>query len=262
MRLPSSSTIPVRSVHHPDVALCTVCADPRCAFPPEMFGRMFELYLASTESYNEIVIGTDHFAIEAVISDDRHDGRALHQRILSRFGLNERQLPLLRFGFGLKEYNSEPRAQCTDPSVRSKHGAFSAQCTAERLLHCPLTPLTAEGRCVHTGSTSVRGRASTGTTARCSSMLEYRTVLVRLSYLLTYLHAHVHVLVVRRCLRERNIKVQRTVLNRVLKLAAVPLSLKCAERALSCVRGECADVLMVICSSDAARPRARRRGGS
>lgn len=75
-----------------------------CAFAPALFTTLFDIYLGSEESYAEMIVSTDAFAIEAVVGLRRRDWR-MHQRILDRFGLNARQLPLLEWGPALHEYN-------------------------------------------------------------------------------------------------------------------------------------------------------------
>lgn len=79
-----------------------------CAFGPSMFDRMLDLYMRSEQAYNEIVISNHDFAIEAIVGHSTPEIRELHQHLLHHFDLNERQLPLLDFGVGLKEYNKCP----------------------------------------------------------------------------------------------------------------------------------------------------------
>ena len=76
-----------------------------CAFPPSMFDVMMGVFHDATveeSSYTEIVIDNHLFAIEAIVGFG-YEGRYVHGQILSHFGLNENQLPLLRWGPGLKE---------------------------------------------------------------------------------------------------------------------------------------------------------------
>ena len=74
-----------------------------CAFPPQMFKECleaFDSYSTDVSAYTEVVVDLSvGFAFEAVVG---HGSSAVHQAILKHFGLNERQLPLLSFGPGLK----------------------------------------------------------------------------------------------------------------------------------------------------------------
>lgn len=87
-----------------------------CAMPPTMLDRMIELYDQSEMAYNEVVIAADSFAIEAVVDFGSSDGWQVHKRLLDKFGLNDRQLPFLRFGFALKEVNKCPPGEPTASS--------------------------------------------------------------------------------------------------------------------------------------------------
>ena len=84
-----------------------------CAFPAALLREMLDVFEAAPvalAAYTELVISTapSAFAIEAVVCDatcDYHRHGAddgTHASLLRRFGLNERQLPLLRWGPGLK----------------------------------------------------------------------------------------------------------------------------------------------------------------
>ena len=73
-----------------------------CAFPPEMLKDMlevFDAYPTDVSAYTDVVIevGEGRHAIEAVIGS--YD---VHRSLLQHFGLNSAQLPLLRWGPGLK----------------------------------------------------------------------------------------------------------------------------------------------------------------
>jgi len=84
-----------------------------CAFPPTKLRDALEIFEAapvSLSAYTEIVISTapGEFAIEAVVCDSTCDyyraGRddESHANLLRHFGLSATQLPLLRWGPGLK----------------------------------------------------------------------------------------------------------------------------------------------------------------
>ena len=73
-----------------------------CAFPPEMLKDMlevFDAYPTDVSAYTEVVIevGEGRHAIVAVIGSSD-----VHRSLLQHFGLNSAQLPLLRWGPGLK----------------------------------------------------------------------------------------------------------------------------------------------------------------
>lgn len=80
-----------------------------CAFPRDMLQQCLRIFNNATveeSAYTEMVVSTNHFAIEAVVQapGKRGSGGAegLQASLLRHFGLNERQLPLLSFGPGLK----------------------------------------------------------------------------------------------------------------------------------------------------------------
>lgn len=78
-----------------------------CAFPPSMTERMLQIFDAASpeeSSYTELVFGTTTevgVAFEAVVGVGK-EAEVTQQMIMIHFGLNERQLPLLQFGPGLK----------------------------------------------------------------------------------------------------------------------------------------------------------------
>jgi len=84
-----------------------------CAFPPSMLKAMLQVFEDSPvelSAYTEMVISTaaGEFAIEAVVCDQLcnyfrgPNDDETHAGLLSHFGLDDRQLPLLRWGPGLK----------------------------------------------------------------------------------------------------------------------------------------------------------------
>ena len=83
-----------------------------------MFKDMVDVFTRATtddSAYTEIVMSTDPntFAVEAVVGwGHRASDKKVHENILRHFGLNERQLPLLSWGPGLKENN-----KCKDATV-------------------------------------------------------------------------------------------------------------------------------------------------
>jgi hypothetical protein len=82
------------------VPLLCINAHTPADFPPSMSKNMLEVFDACAVAYNEVIISTapGEFAIEAVIGGSKE----WHNSILAHFGLNERQLPQLWFGPGLK----------------------------------------------------------------------------------------------------------------------------------------------------------------
>lgn len=71
-----------------------------CAFPSDMYATMISVFDHCSSAYNEVVVQTrpDTWAIEALVGFPVRT----HLRMLKHFGLNERQLPLLHFGSGIK----------------------------------------------------------------------------------------------------------------------------------------------------------------
>lgn len=92
-----------------------------CAFPPNMFATMMSIFYNATvdeSAYTEIVVDNEPqtFAVEAVVSfnlEDKGRARTVHRKIIEHWGLNAHQLPLLRWGPGLKDNNKcRSKADC------------------------------------------------------------------------------------------------------------------------------------------------------
>ena len=79
-----------------------VRADP-CYFLPNMTKEMLDVFDSCKTAYNEVVVSTapGDVAIQAVIGG-RIASKEWHADLLAHFGVNERQLPMLKFGPGLK----------------------------------------------------------------------------------------------------------------------------------------------------------------